>query len=494
MFHVRSASDPPSPTSAPAHWNSRPVTPLASQPDNADAYASRPLPPLPPMMNKAVVPPPLNISKRKSKPNALPVGPGLGPASTEALHMEVEAEARTASPRLSPRTPARNSNLPPRMLNPPSPVHSLKHRQSKKVLQLMGYDVDVSNLTGNASQEPEKEPVARSSRTFEDPFAPKSTNLLQPPDEGLVPVLEDDDGMASLSSKKSSWGPGSPHSASAIPLGPKSSVRRRRSARIFEQDGVGQFLAQDDAYMSPAADPEEEEYLSDEEDMTAGEYHKFAAELAASSVRKTSSEEPVQEPKGRRSSIMSFRHGSQFGRLRRRPTTADPNTRRTGSSSSAEGPSQAPAAPEPEPEEPAEPKSMFEESSDSDSDRPNSRSRWRRDRFSHRSEERVRDSRDEDSLKRGSVKSRLLGVGRRRRDQQAEHDQQWARIYVTSMVDVIWTVSTPLPGFFVLLHFDTTSTALLSFWVSFYGVKRALLRKYLRARKRILGGLTSKRP
>jgi hypothetical protein len=44
------------------------------------------------------------------------------------------------------------------------------------------------------------------------------------------------------------------------------------------------------------------------------------------------------------------------------------------------------------------------------------------------------------------------------------------------MVDVIWTVSTPLPGFFVLLHFDTTSTALLSFWVSFYGVKRALVR------------------
>ncbi|KAL7805156.1 hypothetical protein V8C44DRAFT_233121 [Trichoderma aethiopicum] len=408
MSHVRSASDPPSPTSAPAHWNSRPVTPLAPQPDNADAYATRPLPPLPPMTIRAVVPPPLNISKRKSQ----------GSTTTATPQMEVEVEARTASPRLSPRTPARSSNLPPRMLNPPSPVHSLKHRQSKKVLQLMGYDVDVANVMGNGPQEPEKEHIPRSSRTFEDPFAPKSANLLQPPEDGLVPVLEDDDGMASLSSKKSSWGPGSPHSASAFPLGPKSSVRRRRSARIFEQDGVGQFLAQDDAYMSPAADLEDEqEYLSDEEDMTAGEYHKFAAELAASSSRKVSTAEPVQEPKGRRSSIMSFRHGSQFGRLRRRPTTADPNTRRTGSSSSAEGPSQEPAAPEPEPEEPAEPKSMFEESSDSDSDRPNSRSRWRRDRFSHRSEERVRDSRDEDSLKRGSVKSRLLGVGRRRRDE-----------------------------------------------------------------------------
>ncbi|TFB05770.1 hypothetical protein CCMA1212_001766 [Trichoderma ghanense] len=422
MFHVRSVSDPPSPTSAPAHWDSRPVTPLASQPDNVDAYAKRPLPPLPPMTNRAVVPPPLNISKRKSKPTALPVGPALGPASTDAPQMEVEAEARIASPRLSPRTPARNSNLPPRMLNPPSPVHSLKHRQSKKVLQLMGLDVDVTNSMGAASHESEKEPVPRSSRSFEDPFASKTTSLLQPPEEGLVPVLEDDDGMASLSSKKSSWGPGSPHSASAFPLGPKSSVRRRRSARIFEQDGVAQLIAQDDAYMSPSADPEEEEeYLSDEEDMTAGEYHKFAAELAASSVRKTSAEEPVQEPKGRRSSIMSFRHNSQFGRLRRRPTTADPNTRRTGSSSSAEGASQAPAAPEAEPEEPAEPKSMFEESSDSDSDRPNSRSRWRRDRFSHRSEERGRDIRDDEaSLKRGSVKSRLLGVGRRRRDQQAE--------------------------------------------------------------------------
>ncbi|KAL6868535.1 hypothetical protein J3F83DRAFT_700599 [Trichoderma novae-zelandiae] len=426
MFHLRSVSDPPlaSPTE-PTPWDSRPVTPLAPQPDNADAYAKRPLPPLPPMTNRSVVPPPLNISKGRSKPSALPVGQGLGPAEAETLQMEYyEAGARSVSPGLSPRTPARNSNPPPRMSNLPSPVHSLKHRQSKKVLQLMGHDVDVTNLRGIAAQESEQEPVARASRSFEDPFSPKAANLLQLPDEGLVPVLEDDDGMASLSSKKSSWGPGSPHSASAFPLGHQSSVRRRRSARIFEHDGLGQFTAQDDAYMSPGADadPEEQEYPSDE-DMTAGEYHKFAVELAASSVRKASVDEPVSEPKGRRSSIMSFRHGSQFGRLRRRPTTADPNSRRTDSLSSFEVPSQASAAPA-EPEEPAEPKSMFEES-DSESDRPSSRSRWRRDRFSHRSEERGRDTpastarREEDSSqKRGFAKSRLLAVGRRRRDQQ----------------------------------------------------------------------------
>ncbi|PTB81444.1 hypothetical protein M440DRAFT_1396597 [Trichoderma longibrachiatum ATCC 18648] len=44
----------------------------------------------------------------------------------------------------------------------------------------------------------------------------------------------------------------------------------------------------------------------------------------------------------------------------------------------------------------------------------------------------------------------------------------------TSMVDVFRTVSTPPPGFFLLLHFDTT--ALSSPWVSLYGVKLAFVR------------------
>ncbi|KAL7961375.1 hypothetical protein V8C34DRAFT_273531 [Trichoderma compactum] len=442
MLHQRSSSDPPLSPSTLGSWDlpvltSRPVTPLELQPHNADAYVKRPLPPLPPMNNNnsAVVPPPLKINKRRSKPAALPVGPG----PKNAPQIEAGAERRIASPspspspRQAPSTPVKNAH-PARQSSLPSPVASLRHRKSKKVLQLMGLDVDATNLVAITSQATEKEAVIRSSRSFEDPSAPNPAALLQLPEEALIPVLEDDDGMTSLSSKKSSWGPGSPHSTSAFPLGSKNSVRRRRSARIFDQDGLGHFAAQEDGFM-PSNEEEEEEQGDDSDDDMA-EYHKFAVELATSAVPKTSLDEfNAAESMSRRSSILSFKSGSHFSRLRRkapnpvRPTTADPHShsRRVGSSGSVEIPP-VPALPPAESEEPSVPKSAFDES-DSDSDsRPNSRSRWRRDRFSHK-EERGRDSPamvrrdDESSLSRGWAKTgdqmgRLLTVGRRRRDQQ----------------------------------------------------------------------------
>ncbi|UKZ77491.1 hypothetical protein TrVFT333_005213 [Trichoderma virens FT-333] len=415
MLHLRSVSDPPLSPSTLGPWeipalSSRPVTPLAPRPHNADAYVKRPLPPLPPMTNSSVVPPPLKINKKKNKPASLPVGLG----SNNAPQIQAEAEGRIASPspRQAPSTPVKNAH-PPRQSSLPSPVASLKHRKSKKVMQLMGLDVDVTNLVGITPKEGEKEVVARSSRSFDDPSAPNPATLLQLPEEGLVPVLEDDDGMASLSSKKSSWGPGSPHSASGFPLGPKNSVRRRRSARIFDQDGLGHLAAQEDVFM-PSNEEEEEQVDGSDDDMAAGEYHKFAVELAAAAVPKTSFDEAnSSEPLGRRSSILSFKSGSHFSRLRRkatsavRPTTADPHSRRVGSSGSAEIPLFL----------------LFQ---------PlrlrNPQARWRRDRSSHK-EDRGRDSPamvrrdDESSLSRGWAKTgdqmnRLLTVGRRRKDQQ----------------------------------------------------------------------------
>ncbi|KAL7936210.1 hypothetical protein V8C35DRAFT_297162 [Trichoderma chlorosporum] len=437
MLHLRSNSDPPmSPTAG--SWDisvlaSRPVTPLALQPHNADAYVKRPLPPLPPMNNNSsVVPQPLNI-KRKNKPVSLPVGPG----SNYAPRLEAEAESRAASPSPSPRqapsTPVKNA-LPPRLSSLPSPVASLKHRKSKKVLQLMGLDVNSTNLVGVTTQGAEKEVVARSSRSFEDPSAPNPTTLLQPPEEGLVPVLEDDDGMTSLSSKKSSWGPGSPHSTSSFPLGHQNSVRRRRSARIFDQDGLGHLAAQDDVFVPSNEEEEEEEEQVDDSDDDMAEYHKFAVELAASAVPKTSLDEGnPSESIGRRSSILSFKSGSHFSRLRRkattssRPSTADPHSRRVSGGESAEIPP-VPPLPAPETEEPSIPKSAFDDSDSEGESRPSSRTRWRRDRSSHK-EERGRDSpalvrRDDESslsgrwAKTGDSMNRLLTVGRRRKDQQ----------------------------------------------------------------------------
>lgn len=441
MIHLRSVSDPPlaSPTrldpwELPASTN-RPVTPLA--PHNAQAYARRPLPPLPSMMNPSAIPPPLNISKtKKNKPAPLPVGPSSAP-SHPASDDPPQIESGSASPRPAPRTPVKGPH-PPRLSSLPSPTSSIKQqRTSKKVMQLMGYDVDVMNLASLAP-EADQEVVARGSRILDDPLAVHPGTLLQLPEDGLIPVLEDDDGADSTSSKKSSWGPGSPHSASALPLAShsKHSIRRRRSARIFDTDGSGHhhhIVPQEEALMPSSMDLDEDN-LSD--DMAAGEYHKFAVELAAAGAKPSSGESsPPLVAKSRRSSILSFTSGSQFSRLRRRPTTAEPHAVRvsSSSSSSAETGLQAPlpAVPAPEPEEPAVPKSAFESDSDSEPS-SSSRSIWRRDRSANkgddRGRERGRDSvagmarrDDESSRSRGWAKTGdqmkgLLAVGKRRRE------------------------------------------------------------------------------
>ncbi|KAL7792958.1 hypothetical protein V8C37DRAFT_379648 [Trichoderma ceciliae] len=431
MLHLRSASDPPLPSLStlgpwelPASTN-RPVTPLA--PYNVHAYAKRPLPPLPSMTNPSAIPPPLTIKKKKNKPASLPVGPSA--PLLWGSHDSPQSQARSASPRTAPSTPVRSAH-PPRLSSLPSPVSSIKQRTSKKVMQLMGHDVDVMNLVGIAPLEADKEVVPRSSPSSDDQSALNTAFLLHLPEEGLIPVLEDDDGMDGMSSKKSSWGPGSPHSASAFPLAPQSSIRRRRSARIFDQDDLSQFAPQQDAFITPDLDPD---YGDFGDDMAAGEYHQFAVELASAGAKSSIEEaSPPLVTKGRRSSILSFTSGNQFSRLRRRPNTAEPHAARVGSSSSAETASQAQAALAPEAEEPFVPKSTFE--SDSDSERTSSRSRWRRDRSAHKGEDRGRDRGrnspanmvhrdDESSRSRGWAKTGdqmkgLLSVGKRRREQQ----------------------------------------------------------------------------
>ncbi|RFU72163.1 hypothetical protein TARUN_10100 [Trichoderma arundinaceum] len=429
MLHQRSVSDPPLSPSTLGPWeipilDNRPTTPA---PHNAYAYAKRPLPPLPNMTNPTAIPPPLNIKKRRNKPASLPVGPRAPLPPLPGSDVPPHIESRSASPRTAPSTPGRSTHLP-RMSALPSPVAGIRQRTSKKVMQLMGHDVDVSNLIGAAPQEAKKEVVPRSSRSFDEPAAVNHSALLQLPEDAFLPVLEDDDGMDSLSSKKSSWGPGSPHSASAFPLGPQHSIRRRRSARIFDHEGSAQFAPQEDTSMDPDMDPDldlDEDNLSDD----MAEYHKFAVELASAKAKPSLEEANPPMAKGRRSSIMSFASGKS--RLRRRPTTAEPHAARLGSSSSAETASQVQAAPAPEPEEPAVPKSAFE--SDSDSDDQPSRSIWRRDRSANkedRGRDRGRDSpanmvrRDDESVrsrgwaKTGDQVKGLLAVGRKRREQQ----------------------------------------------------------------------------
>lgn len=277
----------------------------------------------------------------------------------------------------------------------------------------MGLDIDVMNSVGVAPPEPKREPSLKSSRSIDGAPNLNSTTLLHLPEESLVPVLEDDDGRDSMSSKKSSWGPGSPHSASRLPLGPKQSVRRRRSARIFEQDDTGHLVLQEDTMMSNLDLNDDEEELLSEEDMTMEEYHKFASELASSSVRKPSHEEsrPTTATQGRRSSILSFTHS----RLRRKPTTSGHG--RLDSSSSAEHPPQAPVPAAPEVE--GVPKSGWDSDSDSEDDRT-SRSIWPRGRSSNKGRDSPASMTRQDDDARGSrgwAKGGLLNVGKRRKEQ-----------------------------------------------------------------------------
>lgn len=426
MLHTRSVSDPPlSPTTLGPMESfaslSRPTTPSPAAPHNAQAYVNRALPPLPPpTFNPGAIPQPLNI--RKSKPPTLPLGPSAPsrPVSNEAPPSR--REARSVSPLPTPSTPVKASNplhLSTISSNNSSPAHTLKPRKSKKVLQLMGHDIDVMNLVGVAPPEPKREPPLRSSRSIEGAPNLNATTLLHLPEESLIPVLEDDDGRDSMSSKKSSWGPGSPHSASRISLGPKHSVRRRRSARIFDQDDTG-HLATQEPLMSNLDLNDDEELLS-EEDMTMEEYHKFASELAHSSARKPSHEEsrPTTATQGRRSSILSFTHS----RLRRKPTTSESRHGRLGSSSSAEHASQAPAPAAPEAEG-AVPKSGWDSDSESEEDRT-SRSIWPRGRSSNKGRDSPASMTRHDDDARGSrgwAKGGLLNVGKRRKDPQTSRD------------------------------------------------------------------------
>lgn len=427
MLHTRSVSDPPlSPTTLGPMESfaslTRPTTPSPAAPHNAQAYAKRPLPPLPPLpppsFSPGAAPPPLNI--RKSKPPSLPLGPGAPSSEAPPPLPPPRREARSVSPLLYPQTPAKGPNplhLATISSNKPSPAHTLKPRKSTKVLQLMGHDIDVMNLVGVAPPEPKREPVPKSSRSSQGPPNLNSITLLHFPEESLIPVLEDDDGRDSMSSKKSSWGPGSPHSASRDPLDPEQTVRRRRSARIFDQDDSG-HLAIQETLISNADVNDEEEMLS-EEDMTMEEYHKFASELAHSSARKPSHEEsrPTPATPGRRSSIMSFTHG----RLRRKATSSEPRHGRLGSSSSSEHPPLPPVPALPEAEDAAVPKSGWDSDSDSDGDRT-SRSIWPRGRSSkniHGRDSPASMTRHDDDARgsRGWAKGGLLNVGKRRKDQ-----------------------------------------------------------------------------
>ncbi|KAM0471409.1 hypothetical protein ACHAPX_009321 [Trichoderma viride] len=445
MLHTRSVSDPPlSPTTLGPMESfaslSRPTTPSPAAPHNAQAYMKRALPPLPPppsAFNGGAIPPPLNI--RKSKPPSLPLAPSAPSSRPVSNEAPPRREVRSVSPLPAPSTPVKGANplhLSTISSNNSSPVHTLKPRKSKKVLQLMGLDVDVMNAVGVAPPDPKRETALRSSRSLERAPNLNATTLLHLPEESLIPVLEDDDGRDSMSSKKSSWGPGSPHSASRVPLSSKQSVRRRRSARIFDQDDTGHLAIQETLISNLDLNDDEDEELLSEEDMTMEEYHKFASELAHSSARKPSHEEsrPTTATQGRRSSILSLAHG----RLRRKPTSASESRHghgRLGSSSSAEHPAQAPAPAAPE--ENAVPKSGWDSDSDSEDDRT-SRSIWPRGRSSNNKDNKDNKGRDSpasmtrhDDDQRGSrgwAKGGLLNVGKRRKDQQQQASRDFGSV------------------------------------------------------------------
>ncbi|KAK5990466.1 hypothetical protein PT974_08734 [Cladobotryum mycophilum] len=349
-----------------------------------DVYAKKPLPPLPKVQNSlkgSPVPAPLNIKKKPSRQFT------PSPTSSTSGLSNISVETANTSPRSLPNTTPTSAASPGRRTSRASTISS-NRRSSKKVLQLIGHDVDVMNGSspwyGDNEPRLKKKASRSSNRSLDMTFSDSCNSHSIPEDSALPPLEADLDGM---SSRNSSWSPSSPLSVAMGPLnGHQPAIRTSYgSSRHSDCESPRCCSLQEESPLG-RWDPS---YGQFSDTRAAGEYHKFAVELAASIERQSTAEEAFSEPRTKRmSAFLSFSTNAQFSRRRNRPNSIDPSfvSALGGSLTAAEKalfPTTAPVAEEPEPEPEAEPereavpRSAFDTDSD---DERKSRPRWRRDR------------------------------------------------------------------------------------------------------------------
>ncbi|KOS19602.1 hypothetical protein ESCO_000876 [Escovopsis weberi] len=347
MRRIRATSEG-SGLARPSTWES------ATSPTLVNVYARKPLPPLPSVQNSPLkgspVPAPLNVRKNPSRQNNQ--SPRSSPSSNSSTspksvgYPSIETGRAVSAATPSPTkgfghdAPATSPNRPSSRRSTVS-TNPARKSGSKKVLQLIGQDVDVmlggaaqkrehhpSNPLKNPSNSLKKKPSRSSSsgsmRGF-DLISPNLHIVSRIPEEDAVPGLEaDKDGVSS-------------HHSSMLSMSPQAltpgSAKIDRAFRDVECDGSQHCycpLHQDAA----ALDAEE---LADTD--VLGEYHKFAAELAASTESPTSSPaaEAAESRVKRMSNFLSFSANAQFSRRRNRPNSIEPHPAHKSLSRSASG-------------------------------------------------------------------------------------------------------------------------------------------------------------
>ncbi|KHN96450.1 uncharacterized protein MAM_05739 [Metarhizium album ARSEF 1941] len=287
----------------------------ASTPVNMQAYANRPLPPLP------LTPPSSTPRAKTPQPLGRSVAAAPAPLPAVALHgafpmngrNTVRAEIPTSAPRQLPSvtvSPSPKSSHPRRNS---CAMSTWPHRSShQKIYQLTGMDVDVmdeqSSRLGGADSDSSS---TGSGVRLEEPAT------CETPDYHLVPVLETD--VDESSSRGSSWGPTSP-GMSVVP--PPLTIHKQpvRDGGEGQSGGLSSSFAQlhlDDG----AIRPWDTAYGQFSDYAAAGEYHEFAAQLASrDSCRLSDSclQPPTPTKKKRSSFSLALSAASRF---RRRDTS-----------------------------------------------------------------------------------------------------------------------------------------------------------------------------
>lgn len=176
-------------------------------------------------------------------------------------------------------------------------------RSSQKIQQLTGHDVDVMDeykspfvpLPSDASIE------TGSVYTLNSAASSESDLLGTSPEDGLLPLLEEDE-EGGPSTRESSWGPPagpSPSVPAPLNISRQPTIIKRNSAREFSFDDA---FSLDTNFLRPW----EPGYGQFTDRKTAGQYHKIAVELAGAPGTATIHRPPIPRPttNARRTSII----------------------------------------------------------------------------------------------------------------------------------------------------------------------------------------------
>ncbi|ODA78355.1 hypothetical protein RJ55_05736 [Drechmeria coniospora] len=304
--------------------------PPAPAPLNVSDYSHRPLPP-PPPPSKNAQPKAKSILVKESRapppPTSIPLSPVMSRARGKKPSTKPVFDLDTPLPQPPPIPPTKPSVLPTqgharrgshssrtstgrRSSNGRRP--STARRASSKIQQLTGYDID----------------VAKESSFLLDSDDSDSSSMCSPGmnSDAHLPMLEAD--SEGFSSRRSSWAPPSPR-PTLMPL-PLTISKPASQPEVDEALDRESELGLDDLPTAPWMSGGR--HFSDTE--TAGEYHRFTAQLASDNHAQVCQDEAEKAAKRStassrrtRSSLgslsISFAPGSRFSRRKNTPNALD---------------------------------------------------------------------------------------------------------------------------------------------------------------------------